>query len=221
MNRFFQNQTLLKNLLPVSTIFLFLMISGLFAHPNSSNPGLSKNELLNKRLKVYQASTMVIKNASDVHLNLTKATRWANAGIDERKINLLGEEQLARLEGVDKMIKKTLLGEWPTPEEKTLYEAILNDFENYRNSCILTIRTATSNLQMTTTFRVADDHFKQLHGNLQDLLDLETRLSPEIAYHPHRAVSAASRTFCRPDEGSRGTIRANDRMNRQAYSRSF
>jgi hypothetical protein len=221
MDRLFQKQRLLRNLLPVSTLFLFLMISGLFPHPNSSNPGSSTDELLNKRLKVYQAGAMAIKNTNDVHLNLEKVTRWGDATIDETESNLLGKEQLARLEGVNEIIKKALVEGWPTPEEKGLYEVVLNDLENYKKSCILTIRTAPSNLQRATLFSVADDHFRKLHTNLRDLFDLETRLSPTILYHPQKSVSAASRSLCRNGEGGPRSIPGDDWMSRQAYYRSW
>jgi len=222
MDRFFnKRQKLLRNLLPVSTLFLFLMISGLFPHPNSSNPASSTDELINKRLKVHQASAMAIANASDVHLNLKKVTRWGVAAINATEGNLLGKEQLARLEGVNEIIKNALMEKWPTPEEKELYEVVLNDLENYKKSCILTIRTAPSNLQRAALFSVADDHFKKLDTNLRDLYDLETRLSPVILYHPQKSADVASRSLRRKVESDPRSIAGDDWRSRQASYRSW
>jgi hypothetical protein len=222
MDRFFnKRQKLLRNLLPVSTLFLFLMISGLFPHPNSFNPASSTDELINKRLKVHQASAVAIKNASDVHLNLKKVTRWGDEAIHETESNLLGNEHLARLEGVNEIIKKAVTEEWPTPEEKGLFEVVLNDLENYRKSCILTIRMAPSNLQRAALFSAADDHFRKLDTNLRDLYDLETRLSSVILHHPQKSVSTPSGSLRRNDESGPRSIPRDNWMSRQVSHQSW
>ena len=223
MKTFFQNQPQLKRLLFGSSVILvFLAISGLFSHLSSSNPRTSPEDLFSKRFKIYQAGSIAIKNVANVHSNLDKVTRWANAGFDRREIDLLGKKQLAALDGVNETIKKTLPAEWLTPEEKRLYEVILNNFRDYKQSCISTIALATSDLQMATLFlRDADDHFKELNRSLHDLLDLENRLSQETSTHPRRSFSVILGNLYYHAESSHRPISTDERMSRLAYEQSL
>jgi hypothetical protein len=222
MSQFLQNQTLSKKLLFVfSIILLFLTVSGLFSHLNSSNPRMTMEDIYSKRFKVYQAGAMVIKNVASVQSNLDKITQWVHAGFDKREIDLLGKEQLAVLEGVNETIRKTLDAEWLTPEEKELYKAIQRNFADYREFCSSTIRMATLDLQMASPLiATAGDSFKKINRNLHDLLDLETRLCPENSNIPNRSFSAALGNLYPAAGGCHRSGLAEQPMSRQAHYRS-
>jgi len=222
MRQFFRNLTLSKKLLFASSIiFVFLTISGLFSQLNSSNPRSPTEDTLNKHFGVYQTSAMVIKNVANVQSNLDKVTRWANAGFDEREVDLLGKEQLAVLDGANEMIKKALLAEWLVPVEKRLCKVILNHFRDYKESCISTIAVATSDLQMATLLiGIADDHFKELNRSLHDLLDLEAKLCLENSNHPNRSLSAALGNLYPAAGGCHRSVLTDQPMSRQSHYRS-
>ena len=52
-------------------------------------------DIFNNHFKPYQTSATIVKDIANVHANLYKVISWANAKYDEKKINLLGKEQMA------------------------------------------------------------------------------------------------------------------------------
>jgi len=197
MKRFFQNQKLSKKLLfaPL-VIIVFLILLGWVSYLNLSNQRSAIESIFDERFKAYQTGATIVKDITNVHANLYKVISWTDAKYDEKKIELLGKEQMATLERTMDRIKKALQLNWLTQEEKTLYQAIMGDFTVYKNSCYSAIDLASSDLNMATMFMgTADEKFQKLNGSLHDLLDLENKLSQERYDSSLRSFSAALKIF--------------------------
>jgi len=221
MKQFFRNETLVKKSLFISYIVLgLLIIMGLFSHLSSHNSRSSTEDLFNKRFAVYQVTATVIKNVAAVHSNFGRTTRQAHAGFDEKEINLLVKEQFAALDGIHQMIEEALPAERLTPEEKRLQGAIVNNFKDYKESCISRFGLGTPNLRLDRlSVAISDDRFTELNRSLYDLLDLEARLNQETSHGRPRSLSAALGNLYPTFESSYRSVRADQPISRQAHNR--
>ncbi len=223
MRQFFRNETFLKKCLFISyTVLGFLIITGLFSGLNSYNARSSAEDRFEKHFKVYQSTATVIRNVSNIRLNLDRAARKASAGFDQREVNLLVTEQLAALDETNKMIQQTFRVEWLTPAEKGLCEVILHRLRDYKESCVAALGRGTPELKMASfSGSVADDHFAELNRSLYDLLDLEDRLSQETSSDRRpRSLRAALGNLYPTFDNSHRAVQAGQPSNRQAYYRS-
>ena len=181
MRRFFLNQKLLRKLLVAPlVIIIFMILLGLVAYRNLSSQRSAIENIFDERFKAYQTGATIVKDITNVHANLYKVISWADAKYDEKKIELLGKEQMATLDRTSDLIGKALHLNWLTQEEKSLYHTIRGDFTAYKKSCYAAIDLASSDLNYATMFMAtADEKFQKLNGSLHNLLDLENKLSQE------------------------------------------
>ena len=181
MKRFFLNQKLSRKLLTAPLmIIIFLVILGLVSYFNLFRQRAAIENIFGKRFKAYQTSAMIVKDVANVHANLYKVISWANAKYDERKIEVLGKEQMVALEQTAEMIGKALQLEWLTQEEKLLYQTSMDYLKQYKKSCYSAVDLARSDLNYATVYMgTADEEFQRLNGSLNDLLNLENKLSQE------------------------------------------
>jgi len=197
MKQFLRNQKLSKKLLfaPL-VVIIFLVILGLVSYRNLSNQRSAIENIFDNRFKAYQSGATIVKDITSVHANLYKVISWANAKYDEKKIDLLGKEQMAALERTAEMIGKALLLESLTPEEKALYQTIMNHLTVYKKVCYSAIDLATSDLNTATMFMGnADEKFQTLNRSLHDLLDLENKLSQDQYDYSLASFSWALKIF--------------------------
>jgi methyl-accepting chemotaxis protein len=197
MKLFFRNQKLSKKLLfaPL-VIIVFLILLGWVSYLNLSNQRSAIENIFNNRFKAYQTSATIIKDIANVHSNLYKVISWANAKYDEKKIDLLGKEQMEALERTNDMIGKALQVKWLTQEEKFLYQTIMVHLTEYNKSCFSAIDLATSDLNYATMYMGnADEKFQTLSRSLHDLLDLENKLSQDQYDYSVRSFNAALKIF--------------------------
>ncbi len=220
MRQFFRNDRMFKKCLFISYVVLgLLIITGLFSHLNSYN-ARSTEDFFDKRFKIYQSTATAIRNVSNIHLNLDKATRQANAGFDEKEINLLLRGQLAALDETDREIKQALTPEWLTPGEKRLCEVVLNNFRDYKESYVATLGLGTLGLKRASLSVGISDDFTELSRSLYDLLALEEKLSQGTSDRRSRSLSAALGNLYPTFESSDRIVRADQPSSRQAYYRS-
>jgi methyl-accepting chemotaxis protein len=181
MRRFFLNQKLSKKLLVAPlVIIIFLVILGLVAYRNLSHQRSAIENIFEERFKAYQTGATVVKDITNVHANLYKVISWTDAKYDEKKIELLGKEQMAALGRTTDRIQKALQMGWLTQEEKLLYQTISDYLNQYKKSCFSAIDLASSDLNYATMYMgTADESFQRLNGSLHDLLNLEEKLSQE------------------------------------------
>jgi len=181
MTRFFLDQKLSRKLLAAPLlIILFLMILGWVSYFNLSNQRSAIESIFDERFKAYQNGAAIVKDITNVHANLYKVISWTDAKYDQKKIELLGKEQIATLGRTTERIKKALDLSWLTQEEKLLYQTIQDYFAQYNKSCFSAIDLASSDLNYATMFMgTADETYQRLNGSLHDLLNLEEKLSKE------------------------------------------
>jgi methyl-accepting chemotaxis protein len=197
MKRFFRNQKLSRKLLfaPL-VIILFLILLGWVSYLNLSKQRSAIEDIFNYRFRAYQTSATIIKDIANVHANLYKVISWANARYDEKKIDLLGKEQMEALNRATDMIGKALEVGWLTQEEQLLYQTIMVHLTEYNKSCYSAIDLASSDLNMATMYMAsADEKFQRLNKGLHDLLDLENKLSQDQYDFSLRNFSAALKVF--------------------------
>lgn len=221
MRQFFRNDRMLKKCLFISYVVLgLLIITGLFSRLNSYNTRSSTEDLFGKRFKIYQSTATAIRNVSNIHLNLDKATRQADAGFDEKEINLLVREQLAALDKTNKEIKQALTAEWLVPAEKRLCEVVLNNFRDYKESYVATVHLGTPGLKRASLSSGISDDFKELRRSLYDLLALEEKLNQGTSDHRPRSLSAALGNLYPTFESPHRTVHADQPSSHQAHYRS-
>jgi methyl-accepting chemotaxis protein len=197
MNRFFLNQKLSRKLLIApSAVIIFLVILGLVSYFNLSNQRSAIENIFSNRFKAYQTSATIVKDIGNVHANLYKVISWTNAKYDQKRIELLGKEQMAVLEKTTGRVKKALQLQWLTQEEKLLYQTIMDYLDQYKKSCFSAIDLASSDLNYATMFMgTADENFQKLNGTLHDLLNLEEKLSQERYNSSLGSFNSALRIF--------------------------
>jgi len=197
VKQFFLNQKLSKKLLAAPlVIIIFLVILGLVAYQNLSKQRSAIENIFEERFKAYQTGAMIVKDIANIHANLYKIISWADAKYDEKKIDLLGKEQMAALERTADMIGKTLQASWLTQEERTLYQTIMVHFTEYKKSCDSAIDLASSDLNYATMYMgSSDEKFQRLNKGLHDLLDLENKLSQDQHDYSVRSFSATIKIF--------------------------
>jgi len=198
MELFFRNQKLSKKLLfaPLVVIF-FLIILGFVSYRNLSNQRSAIENIFDNRFKAYQTSATIIKDIANVHANLYKVISWVDGGYEQKKIDLLGKEQMAALERTNDTIGKALQVKWLTEEEKTLYKTILDHLKEYKKSGNSAIDLANSEYLSTAVMYmgIADEKFQTLNRSLHDLLDLENKLSQDQYDYSVRSFNAALKIF--------------------------
>ena len=194
MKQFFLNQKLSKKLLAApGVIIIFLIMLGLVAYRNLSNQRAAIENIFDERFKAYQTGATIVKDITNVHSNLYKVISWTDAKFDEKKIDLLAKEQMAALDRTAEMIGKTLRSNWLTEEERISYQTIMDDFKVYKKFCSSAIDLATSDLNYATMFMgTADEKFQKLNKSLDELLNLENKLSQ---YQHDYSVSNFSATI--------------------------
>ncbi|MCG6534298.1 MAG: methyl-accepting chemotaxis protein [Syntrophales bacterium LBB04] len=197
MKQILLNQKLSRKLLAAPlVIIVFMVLLGLAAYHNLSLQRAAIDNIFDQRFKAYQTGATIVKDIANVHSNLYKIISWADAKYEEKKIDLLGKEQMATLGRAADEIGKALKWNWLTEKEKTSYQTVMDDFAGYRKSCYSAIDLATSDLNYATMFMAtADDKYQKLNGSLHELLDLENKLSQDQRDDSTRSSSTALKIF--------------------------
>jgi methyl-accepting chemotaxis protein len=115
---------------------------------------------------------------ANVHANVYKVISWTNANYDVKKIESLGKEQVAVVDKTIQDVKKQLGSKTLGQDEKKIYQAVLEQLEEYKKPVEGVIDIAGGDLSTATMFMgTADDKFQILNKNLGDLITLEAKLS--------------------------------------------
>jgi len=197
VEQFFRDMKLSKKLLiSPMVVVIFLLLLGWVSYRGLSTQKEAMEDVFQNRFKKYQLSTSLANDLINIHANLYKVISWANANYEEKKIQQLGQEQISRLEHTAKTVKQAQSNNDLTPEEKTLYEALGAQLAEYQKVALSAIDLATSDLNMATMYMGnADDKYQVLAKTLQNLLNLESKLSQESYLSSMASYSAVVRMF--------------------------
>lgn len=178
MKQFFLNLKLWKKLLlsPLAVI-VFLLIFGAISYIGLINQKGAISDIYNNRFGAYKSSANMLIDLANVHANVYKVLSWSNANYDAKKIESLGKEQVAIVDKTIQDVKKQLGSKSMSQEEKKIYQAVLEQLDEYRKPVEGVIEIAGGDLATATMFMgTADDKFQILNKNLGDLITLETKL---------------------------------------------
>ncbi len=178
MKRLLMNLKLSKKILIAPVVVIaFLVISGVVSYLSLSNQKLAVEEIFGTRFKSFQTSARLIKDVTSVHANLYKVLSWATANYDAKKIDALGKEQTKTLEGAAATVGKVLIDKKLAPEVAKSYKAVMAALTDYQKDAAALLDMAGSDSNMATMFMgSADEKFQTLYKNLNDLLEIETKL---------------------------------------------
>jgi methyl-accepting chemotaxis protein len=183
MKRLLMNLKLSQKILIAPVVVIaFLVISGIVSYLSLSNQKSATEEIFGTRFKSFQVSARIIKDATSVHANLYKVISWATANYDAKKIDQLGQEQVKTLDAALATLGKILQTKGLTPEEGNSYKAVMAALTAYRKDASEAIDLASSDVNYATTFmEKAEGKFQILYKNLNELLELETKLG-QVTY---------------------------------------
>jgi methyl-accepting chemotaxis protein len=183
MKRLLMNLKLLKKIMIAPIVVIaFLLISGVVSYLSLSQQKSAIEEIFGTRFKSFQTSARLIKDATSVHANLYKVISWATANYDAKKIDALSKEQGKTLEGALATVGKVLQDKNMTPAVANSYKTVMAALTAYHKSAVAALDLAGSDLNMATMFMgTADEEFQTLYKNLNDLLELETKLG-QVTY---------------------------------------
>jgi methyl-accepting chemotaxis protein len=183
MKQLLMNLKLSKKLLIAPLVVIaFLLISGVVSYLSLSNQKSALDEIFGTRFKIFETSARLIKDATSVHANLYRVISWATANFDAKKIDDLGKEQVKTLGAAVATVDKVLKTPGLTPEEVNSYKTVMAALAAYQKDAVAAIDLAGSDVNMATMFmETAETKFQTLYKQLNDLLELETRLG-QVTY---------------------------------------
>jgi len=183
LERFTDNLSVRKKvfLAPVvSIIFIFLM--GIVFFIGLTQQKFLISDIFEKRFRLYQQSSDIVKKINIIHSNMYKGFVWALTGYNLKEVDKLLAEQEPMVEEVSLHIKKILESETLEANERKTFVSVLYNIEEYqkrasyaRESAIIggDITTASAILQM------GDDQFWILYERLDQLMKIQNDLSKE------------------------------------------
>jgi methyl-accepting chemotaxis protein len=181
MKQFLMNLKMSRKLLlsPLSVV-IFLLVFGVVSYVGLSAQKSAINDIFNIRFQGYQTSARILNDIANVHANIYKIISWTNAKYDEKKIAAFSKEQFDTIDKAAGNMKKIMAAKALSGEERKLYQTSLDLLGEYKKPVEGVVDVAGSDLNAATMFMgTADDKFQVLNKNLQELLELENRLSKE------------------------------------------
>lgn len=197
MERFLNKLNLTHKLLiaPLVIILFLIALSGI-AYRGLSNQKLAIDDIFNKGIIGYQNSSKVLNEVATVHANLYRIISWANAKYERQKIEQLSQEQAPVIQQTIEFIKHLITSNKLTPAEKRIYEILLERIMEYQKAVVGVLDLATSDLNIATMYMgTADDKFQVINQHLQELLELQNRLSQERYNFSVTSVGSTIRIF--------------------------
>ena len=181
MKKIIRNLKMAKKmmLLPV-VVFIFLIALSYGAYDGLSMQMQVIGDMFNNRFKVYQETADITKTVANIHANIYKVISWIGANYEEQKITALANEQKATLEKSIELVQNALKSGALTPDEQKLFQKTLDNLLEYQKPAMGVMTVGTSDLNVAAMFMgTADDKYQDLNKSLNELLDLENRLSKE------------------------------------------
>ena len=197
MKRFFANWRLSRKLfIAPSLTIVSLLTLGWVTYTGLSDQKSTVENIFTRRFQSYQTSATIARDITDVHASLYKLISWANAGYKKERIEALGKEQMATLEKSAEVIGKSLQRKDLIPEEKNMYQGVMLQLREYKETALSAIDLAGSDLNMATMYMTtAEEKFQNLNKTFQGLLALENRLSKERYDHSLKNFGSVLMTF--------------------------
>jgi methyl-accepting chemotaxis protein len=148
------------------------------------------------RFKGYQNISRIINDVANAHANIYGVLSWTGANYDPKRIDALAKEQMASLDRNIASMQEFLKSGGLNGAEKSLYQTSLTQLVDYKKAASGVIDIASTNISMATTYMsLAAGKYQALSKSLQDLLELENKLSGEEYEHSLRRFSLTVSLF--------------------------
>ncbi len=168
-----------KIMLAPAVAVLFLLAFGFVAYIGLSQQRSAVKNIID-RFQSQQTSSSMMTDVTYVHASLFRLIEWAYSRYDQAKIDNLGKEQMNTIARTIEKINQSLASKTLTVEEKSLYEAVLVAMKEYQEKAQSIIDLATSDLSIATMYMAAaDEKFQVLDKKMEELSEIENRLSKE------------------------------------------
>jgi methyl-accepting chemotaxis protein len=179
MKQFLMNLSMKKKLfLSPAVAIALLLVFGIVSYMGLSDQKSVIDDLFNNRFRSYENSARMANDIAIIHSNVYKALSWSSANYDASRIEALGRDQMASIDTVIVDIDKSITSRALIPEEKKLYTTALEQLKSYKGSVAKVLDMVGADFNLATTLmKLSDDQFQMLNKGLQDLSQLENRLS--------------------------------------------
>ncbi len=180
---------------PIIVTALLILLS-LISYYGLSRQKVAIDEIYNKRFQGYQDCAKIIQGLTTIHSNIYKVISWSSSGYDAKKVETLAKEQMAGLDQNITLLKMRVSTEGQSAEEKKIYQSTLDRLIDYKKNAFGVVDLVSADLGQATMYMgSADDKFQVLYKSLQELLDLEKRLSQEQYEHSSRSLASVIQFF--------------------------
>jgi len=175
-----QNLKMSKKIMLAPTVaVLCLLVFGVVAYFGLSGQRSAVNNIIS-RFQSHDISSTMMNDITYVHASLYRMLEWAAARYDRAKVENLGKDQLKTIAKTIDKINQTLESKTLTPEERERYQSLLVQTKEYQEKAAAVIDLSSSDLITATMFMGgADEKFLVLNKNLDELGEIENKLSKE------------------------------------------
>jgi methyl-accepting chemotaxis protein len=162
------------------TVILFLLVFGAVNYRGLRNQKSAIDDLYNIRFTNYQDISTVVNRLTTIHSNVYKVISWTESSFDEKRIQELGDRQIADLKKIEKSITDILKSGTLNEKERGYYQALLKDVTVYSKKAAEVIDMVSADFTTATTMMVPTENtYQNLNTTLQSLWELEKTLSRE------------------------------------------
>ncbi len=168
-----------KVMLAPAVAIVCLLALGLEAYHGLTQQRAAVGSII-KRFQSHQAASATENELTYVHASLYRLLEWAAARYDQAKIDKLGKDQLDSLARAVERITRSLDSQALTDEERGRYRTLLVQTKEYQEKALAIVDLAAGDLITATMYMsTADEKFQALNGTLNELEEIENRLSKQ------------------------------------------
>ncbi len=177
-------------------VCLFMCGLGLFSYYSLSFQRGLFTDLNDKRFAVYKKSSDIVTDVANVHANLYKLIGRVTAGLEEKDIKGFLETQRKSLENAQKTVADLLQSSALLKEEGDVFKKVGQELAEYQKPVVNIIETIEIDINIATTYMMAaDESYQVLNNSLGSLMQLEQRLSNEMAESSQSRFSQTIKVF--------------------------
>jgi serine phosphatase RsbU (regulator of sigma subunit) len=168
-------------LAPAVSIF-FILFLGIVFFTGLTHQKFLIGDIFEKRFRLYQQSSDIVKKINIIHTNMYKGFVWALSGYDQKEVEKLLAEQIPMVDEISLQIKKILESGDLEPDERKTFFSVLYNIDEYKKRADYAKESALVGGDITTAsaiLQMGDDQFWILYERLNLLMKIQNELSKE------------------------------------------
>jgi methyl-accepting chemotaxis protein len=167
-----------KLLISPLVIVIFLLVLAVLSFNGFSRQKAATQDIYNNRFKNYQDSATIVGELTNLHANIYKIIGWANANYESKKIDEFSKAQWGVLEKNIGIMQEVVKSSHINDKEKEYYKQALTQTIKYQELASKVIDIAKTDASTSSILMAqADDSFQVLNKSLNDLMEVEKKLS--------------------------------------------